>query len=77
MEVKIVGLGDRGKILNTSFIPINKILNFQENCRMVVKYLLICLFAYLFCTTLTLDLEEYRKRIKSLDIECLANSIKS
>lgn len=42
MEVKIVGLGDRGKILNTSFIPINKILNFQENCRMVGKYLLIC-----------------------------------
>lgn len=42
MEVKIVGFGDRGKILNTSFIPINKILNFQENCRMVGKYLLIC-----------------------------------
>lgn len=69
MEVKIVGLGDRGKILNTSFIPINKILNFQENCRMVGKYLLI--------VELYLDLEEYRKRIKSLDIECLANSIKS
>lgn len=70
MEVKIVGLGDRGKILNTSFIPINKILNFQENCRMVGKYLLICgIISGLG--------RKYRKRIKSLDIECLANSIKS
>lgn len=57
MEVKIVGFGDRGKILNTSFIPINKILNFQENCRMVGKYLLICFVLHLHWTWKNIERE--------------------